>query len=125
MATFIRSSAFSTLAGIISLAFGFAGSVIVARLLGPQGSGEVAFALFIAMTASTLVGLGIPNLLLRYIPTYDRPGHPGGGLARVLLPYFLVPTVLVAAGLVAYALWLQVSDHVTEHAPSTWAMTSL
>lgn len=125
MATFIRSSAFSTVAGIISLAFGFAGSVIVARLLGPQGSGEVAFALFIAMTASTLVGLGIPNLLLRYIPTYDRPGHPGGGLARVLLPYFLVPTVLVAAGLVAYALWLQVTHHVTEHAPSTWAMTSL
>lgn len=125
MATFISSSAFSTLAGIASLTFGFAGSVIVARLLGPQESGEVAFALFIAMTGSTLVGLGIPNLLLRYIPTYDRPEHPGGGMVRVLLPYFLFPTVSTAAGLVGYALWLQVTNHATDHAPSTWAMTSL
>lgn len=125
MATFISSSAFSTVAGIASLASGFAGSVIVARLLGPQGSGEVTFALFIAMTASTLAGLGLPNVLLRYIPTYDRPGHPGGGLARVLLPYFLIPTFITAAVLVAYALWLQVPGHATEHAPSTWAMTSL
>lgn len=125
MGTFISSSAFSTIAGMMSLLSGFAGSIIVARLLGPEGAGEVAFALFVAMTGSTLVGIGVPNLLLRYMQTYDRPENPGGGLARMLLPVFLVPTVLGMAAIAIYALWLHMSGAPTDHAPSTWVMTSL
>lgn len=125
MGTFISASAFSTLAGLISLLSGFAGSIIVARLLGPHGSGEVAFALFVVTTGALVVGLGVPNVLLRYMQTYDRPGNPGGGLARRLLAPFLLPTVLGAAALSAYGLWLHLSGRPTEHAPSTWVMTGL
>ena len=77
MASLVSSSVLSTAAGIVSLVFGFASSIVVARLLGPEGAGEVSFALFIAMTVSLMANLGLPNVLLRYIPTYDRPGHPG------------------------------------------------
>lgn len=125
MASLVSSSVLSTAAGIVSLVFGFASSVVVARLLGPEGAGEVSFALFIAMTVSLVANLGLPNVLLRYIPTYDRAGHPGGGLARVLLPYFAFPILLCAAGLAAYGAWSQASGESGNYAGHAWAMTVL
>jgi len=123
--SFIGASAFSTIAGIVSLASGFAGSIIVARLLGPHGSGEVAFALFVAASGAMLAGYGVPNVLLRYMQTYDRPGNPGGGLARLLLPNFLLPSVLGSAAFFGYALWLHLTGTHAEHIPSVWVMAGV
>ncbi|MFC3074800.1 lipopolysaccharide biosynthesis protein [Shinella pollutisoli] len=122
---FIGASALSTITGIVSLASGFMGSIIIARLLGPHGSGEVAFALFVATTGALLAGYGVPNVLLRYMQTYDRPGNPGGGLARLLLANFLVPAVLGLLVLLGYALWLYLTDAQAEHIPSVWVMAGL
>lgn len=125
MAGFISSSAFSTIAGLMSLLSGFISSIIVARLLGPEGTGEVTFALFVVTTGAIVTALGVPNVLLRYIQTYDRPGNPGGGLTRRLAPYFALPTALSVLGLLAYAAWLQASGAKTDHMPSTWVMTAV
>ncbi|WP_417671693.1 lipopolysaccharide biosynthesis protein [Roseibium sp.] len=125
MASFIRSSAFSTMAGIVSLVFGFASSIVVARMLGADGTGGVAFGLWVAMTASMLANLGIPTMLLRYMPRYDRDGNAGGGLARLLFPPFIVPIGLTAVGICVYAYWLNAQGGDFEHSPALWVMTAV
>ncbi|MEJ8476538.1 lipopolysaccharide biosynthesis protein [Roseibium algae] len=125
MASFISSSAFSTMAGAVSLIFGFTSSIIVARLLGAEGTGAVAFSLWVAMTAATVVNFGIPSILLRYMTRFNREENPGGGLARLLLIRFLVPVILTAAGIGLYAIWRWQHGGDVNHPPSLWVMTSL
>lgn len=122
MASFISASAFSTLAGMVSLVFGFLSSVIVARLLGAEGTGTVAFGLWVAMTASTVANLGVPAILTRYMPTYDCPGNPGGGLARAVLKRFAVPFALTTLALIGYVAWTMQNGAVSEYSPGVWAM---
>jgi O-antigen/teichoic acid export membrane protein len=125
MASFISSSASSTIAGLVSLTFGFGSSILVARMLGAEGTGSVAFALWIAMTAATLANLGVPSVLLRYMPTYDRPGNPGGGLTWLLLPYFTVPLLLTAVGMIGYAFWVEFFVSNPDYTSAIWTMTAL
>ena len=62
----LGSSLVNTVAGLLSLLAGLASSIVVARLLGVEGAGAVAYALWI-MTAATLASdLGIPQALLRF-----------------------------------------------------------
>ncbi len=124
MASFIRSSAFSTIAGIISMVFGFVGSIIVARLLGADGTGEVAFGLWVAMTVPMLANFGIPAILLRYMQRYDSDVSPGGGLARRVLVPFAVPLALSAIALVIYALWIKDHAGSSQHSAALWIMTA-
>ena len=49
----LGSSLVNTVAGLLSLLAGLASSIVVARLLGVEGAGAVAYALWI-MTAATL-----------------------------------------------------------------------
>ncbi|WP_289035420.1 lipopolysaccharide biosynthesis protein [uncultured Roseibium sp.] len=125
MASFISSSAFSTMAGVVSLIFGFTSSIVVARMLGAEGTGSVAFAIWVAMTVATLANCGVPSILLRYMPAFDTVDRPGGGLARLLFPRFALPVTLTIFGLAAYALWLQNAGGDNEHPPSLWLMTAL
>lgn len=102
MASFVNSSIFSTIAGVTSLVAGFGCNVIIARVLGPEGSGVVAFGVWAALSAYMAANFGIPNTLLRYMLRYDQPDNPGGGLARYLLPRFLAPMTAATFGLLAY-----------------------
>jgi len=104
MNSLLSSSVFSILAAVASLISGFASSVIVARMLGPEGSGVVAFAIWLAMTGSMTVNLGSTAVLLRYSKRHDREEAPGGGLARTVSKRFVPPLVLFCVGLVAYGL---------------------
>ncbi|NVK33880.1 MAG: oligosaccharide flippase family protein [Rhodobacteraceae bacterium] len=115
MQSLLKSSALSTLAGVLSLVAGFACGVIVARLLGPEGNGGVAFALWLAMTAGTLSDLGLPTLLLRYMPRFDGQGGPGGGLARLVLPRFILAQVVTIFGIYIYITWLKANPQYTVH----------
>lgn len=125
MASFITASAFSTLAGLVSLSFGFLCSIAIARLLGPDGSGAIAFSLWLTTTMTLVAGLGISHILNRYMPRYDRPGNPGGGLTRVLFPYFAIPVALTTLGFAGYGYVFQNSGGAFTYTPETWMMIAL
>lgn len=103
MASLLKASLISTFAGVGSLVFGFASSVVTARLLGAHGTGLVAFAIWFGTTASTVAGLGIQNILLRYIDAPAGNDKPADGLARALLGPFTIATLAATAGMLLWA----------------------
>jgi O-antigen/teichoic acid export membrane protein len=103
MASLLKASLISTFAGVGSLVFGFASSVVTARLLGAHGTGLVAFAIWFGTTASTVAGLGIQNILLRYMDAPNDGSQPSGGLARALLKPFTIATLAATLGMLLWA----------------------
>jgi len=100
----LSSSLINAAAGLFSLAAGFGASLIVARLLGVEGSGVVAFALWI-MTAATLVSdFGMPQTALRFIAGNVEPGSSRSSLFAALTKRFVLPTTLATLGMLGYAL---------------------
>ncbi|GGB48471.1 hypothetical protein GCM10011316_20750 [Roseibium aquae] len=122
MKSLLGSAVFSTLAAAASLISGFASSVIVARLLGPEGAGVVAFAIWLTMTGSMVVNFGSSAVLLRYSKRFDEDGCPGGGLARTAAWRFTPPLILFCAGLLAYGLLPQEAPDA--YPASFWAVTA-
>ncbi|MEO9529850.1 lipopolysaccharide biosynthesis protein [Roseibium sp.] len=125
MASFVNSSIFSTLAGLTSLLAGFVCNVIIARTLGPDGSGIVAFGVWAALTAYTIANFGIPNTLQRYMLRYDQPGNCGGGLARHLLPRFLIPMTIATFGLLAYVYFFPGEASADVYSPEIFLIITL
>ncbi|RYE39360.1 MAG: polysaccharide biosynthesis protein, partial [Hyphomicrobiales bacterium] len=123
MATLLTASLISTFAGVGSLVFGFASTVVTARMLGAHGTGLVAFAIWFATTAATVAGLGIQHIVLRYIGT---PGNDDGreaGLARALLKPFNISTFVTTIGMLAWAAYQwSLSD---AEATSVWIATAV
>ncbi len=103
MANLLTASVTSTVAGVVSLALGFIANVVTARLLGAHGTGLVAFAIWFATVTTTVAGLGIQNILLRYIGSPTETGEGGTGLARVLLRPYTLTTLLSAGGILLWA----------------------
>lgn len=122
MASLLKASLISTFAGVGSLVFGFASSVITARLLGAHGTGLVAFAIWFGTTASTVAGLGIQNILLRYMgaPADGEPANTG--LARALLIPFTIATMAATMGML---LWAAYEWHIgDEEMTAVWIATA-
>ena len=103
MANLLTASLISTIAGVGSLVFGFTSSVVTARLLGAHGTGLVAFAIWFGTTASTVAGLGIQNILLRYMGTATDGQPAGGNIARALLAPFSIATIAATLGMLGWA----------------------
>ncbi|MGY2051388.1 lipopolysaccharide biosynthesis protein [Methylobacterium sp. JK268] len=94
---FARNSVFGTLAGLATALGSFLGMVVVARLLGPDGTGTVAYALWILTLAVTFWDLGIHQSLCRFLPDLTARGE--GTEADALAAWLLRPTLgLAAAG---------------------------
>lgn len=96
---FARNSLFSTLAGLATALGSFLSMVIVARLLGPAGTGTIAYALWLAILAVTFADFGIFQTLTRYLPELTAEGddRTARDLAAWLLRPFLAFAVLGAA----------------------------
>ncbi len=106
----LSSSLINTGAGLLSLAAGFGASVIVARLLGVEGSGIVAYALWF-MTLATLVSdFGMPQAALRFIASSVEPDASRSRLSTALTKRFAVTTTLMAIAILGYSLWLYIQD---------------
>ncbi|MBX9454946.1 MAG: oligosaccharide flippase family protein [Rhizobium sp.] len=103
MASLLKASLISTFAGVGSLVFGFASSVIIARMLGAHGTGLVAYAIWFGTTASTVAGLGVQSILLRYMTGPEDGDRPNIGLARALLRPFTIATFATAIGMLLWA----------------------
>lgn len=98
----LGSSFLNTAAGFLSLIAGLISSIVVARLLGVEGAGAVAYALWI-MTAATLASdLGIPQALLRFAA---QEGGERTGVVRSLTRRFAIGTALAAAAILIFAAW--------------------
>lgn len=123
MANFLRASLISSLASVLSLTFGFASTVIVARVLGVSGSGTVALALWIAMTLAIVADIGIPQTVLRYIGSAEADRGQGRVLARTLLGPFSLSVLLTLLVLAGYTLWVS-RDGLTEQG-FIWSATAI
>ncbi len=102
----VGSSLLNTAAGLLSLAAGFGASVIVARLLGVEGSGLVAFALYFMWLSTAVSDGGMSQTVLRFIAGDVAIDGTGGGLFTTLMRRFVVTTTLMAVGILGYALFL-------------------
>ncbi|GFO82363.1 MAG: hypothetical protein A49_19900 [Methyloceanibacter sp.] len=102
----VGSSLLNTAAGILSLAAGFGASVIVARLLGVEGSGLVAFALYFMWLSTAVSDGGMSQTVLRFIAGDVAMDGTGSGLFTTLMRRFVVTTTLMAVGILGYAFFL-------------------
>jgi len=106
----LSASLINTAAGSLSLAAGFGSSVIVARLLGVEGAGIVAYALWIMTVATLLSDFGMPQAALRFIAGDVEAGDSRSKLFTALTNRFVVTTGIMAAGILGYALWLYMDN---------------
>jgi O-antigen/teichoic acid export membrane protein len=104
---FIRNSVFSTIAGVATALGGFASMVIVARLVGVEGTGIVSYALWIVLLSVTVADLGLYATMTRYFPELAARGSDeANGLAWRLLRLAAIAAMLVSALFAGAALWL-------------------
>lgn len=107
METVLKSSLLNLAATLVSLAAGFAVSILNARLLGPEGSGLAAFALWFAASLSALCDRGLPQTLLRALATEEMQTEGAWKpLVRTGFFLFLRPVFAAALAVAAYALWV-------------------
>jgi len=109
---FVRNSMINALAGVCTTLGGFLSTVLVARILGLQGTGVVAFATWAVTVAVTLGDLGVTGALARFLPELraKRGEEETAGLTRSLLKPFLCSTLGIALSFWLYAGWLLWTD---------------
>jgi O-antigen/teichoic acid export membrane protein len=106
MKRLIRNSAFGMIASVTTTLGNFASGLIVARTLGVEGAGVVAYGIWLATMAVTLTSAGVPFTLGRYLPELTSKGETDEAArlnAYLLKPYLLFALVPPALMLI-YAL---------------------
>ncbi len=106
MSTVLKSSLLNLAATGVSLAAGFGVSFIVARLLGPEGSGLSAFAIWLATSLSALSDHGMPQTMLRSLGVFGDDEDGWKALARTAFARFIRAVALSASAVLAYAVWV-------------------
>ena len=102
----LKSSLLNLAATLVSLLAGFAVSILNARLLGPEGSGLAAFALWFATSVSALADRGMPQTMLRSLGTHEGdPPDAWKATARSAFSLFIRPVFAAALATGAYGLW--------------------
>jgi O-antigen/teichoic acid export membrane protein len=113
MSSILRSSLLNVAATGVSLGCGLLVNIVIARLLGPAGAGTVAFMLWLAIAASSIADLGMPQTMLRYLAAEPADGT-WRSLSRAAFIRILVPAVLVIvafSGASAFASLFPNSDY--------------
>lgn len=72
-----HKTAWSSLASLTSIASFAVCNIVIARLLGPAGTGETAYALWLSTTAITLFALGMPQTITRFLAELEGAGRAG------------------------------------------------
>jgi len=101
--TFAKMSMYSAIAGLSTVFATFVSGVVVAKTLGVEGAGIVAFAVWLALIVTPVVDGGMALTVSRFLP--DLKGRNDGGaidalpgrLVRSLLLYNLLALAVVAA----------------------------
>lgn len=120
----VKNSVLNAAAGLALLLTGFVSSVIVARFLGPEANGMIAFSLWMVVTGALIAELGTGISMLRILPQlaargYDSNARRGFG-AFLAWPVTLATLVLA----IAATIWLHV-EGPSHGLPSTPAIALL
>lgn len=99
-----RNTLHSSLAGASAAIGNFLGVVLVARILGPGGAGNVALAIWIVGTAVTLCDLGLPLTVARFMPELAARGQEAE--ARAFASAFFLPLLATTLALVLVCAFL-------------------
>lgn len=110
--TFARNSALNAIAGVCTTLSGFLASIMVARLLGVEGTGVYAFATWLVTVAVMLSDVGVPGSLSRYLPELHARGEhkAAEGLTDFLFRRFVGALLMVLFAFFAYAAWLYLTN---------------
>lgn len=102
---FARNTLHSSIAGAASALGSLLSVVVVARMLGPGGAGNVALGIWIVGTLVTFCDLGLPITVARFVPDLEARALHGeaGNFARAFLPVILGTTLVGTAALAS--LW--------------------
>ncbi|WP_306144376.1 lipopolysaccharide biosynthesis protein [Roseibium sp. MMSF_3412] len=114
-------SVINTSAGMLSMLMGFVCSIIVARTLGVEGTGVVAYALWFMSVATVVSDFGMPQAALRFIARDTNEESGRSPLFRNLLKRFVLTTGFMACGIAVYALWQQGQGNID--GAIAWAAT--
>nr|WP_274706993.1 polysaccharide biosynthesis C-terminal domain-containing protein [Allorhizobium sonneratiae] len=109
------------------LATGFISSIVVARLLGPEANGIIAFSVWLSATGALVAELGTGVLLLRLLPQLKGEGHSEAD-RRGFAAYLLWPVIGFSALLLfGYLTFFYIAEarHWAESAPSVVVITAL
>lgn len=121
----VKNSVLNAAAGLALLLTGFVSSVLVARFLGPEANGMIAFSLWMVVTGSLIAELGTGISMLRILPQLAARGHDGE--ARRGFGAFLAWPVTAATLWLAVAatLWLYYEgpDHGLASTPAIALLT--
>jgi O-antigen/teichoic acid export membrane protein len=122
MTSILQSSLLNLAATFVSLVAGFLVSVITARLLGPAGSGTVAFAMWLVVCASAIADRGLPQIVLRYVAALGTDGASQKSLARTAFRSYLPGLALLFVLFLAYGIYRYANGKAD---PWLWAATAL
>jgi len=123
MYSLVKSSMINTLSGTISLAAGFGSTVVIARLLGAEGTGLTAFCLWLVFSGYALADRGVPAIVLRYLSRTVSSSAASPNLVRQLYGRFIWPVLLIGVAFSAYG----VSPHAAAagNPGSIWYITAI
>ncbi len=102
---FARNTLHSSIAGASTALGSLLSVVVVARMLGPGGAGNVALGIWIVGTLVTLCDLGLPITIARFVPDLEARAldEDAGNFARAFFPAILLTTAL--GGMALASLW--------------------
>lgn len=116
MTSILGSSLLNLAATLVSLMAGFLVSVINARVLGPTGSGTVAYAMWVVVCAAAIADRGFPQMVLRYVAALLEKGDAAWRpIVRRAFASFLPAVLFVFLLMLAYGLY-----HRTLDRPAPW-----
>lgn len=130
MSSFARNSALSTITGLCTALGSFASTVVVARVIGAEGTGVVLYALWLVTMAVTFTDFGVHATLSRYLPELTARGDAQAAqLASYLLGPYMAVTVLVTGLFAFMGLAGESQDRITamtwQKDPLIWALMGL
>ncbi|RAI41379.1 lipopolysaccharide biosynthesis protein [Rhodoplanes roseus] len=116
----VRNTMASATAGLSVMLGGFLSTVLVARMLGVEAAGIVAFATWVVTVSIVVADLGTPGTLSRYLPELLARGDQAeaAGVTRHLFRWPGIIVSLLFLGFGAYAIVIAASGGTAESGSS-------
>ena len=123
----LRNTLLGSIGGVTATLGNFISSIILARMLGADGSGAVAFVVWCGLALATFCGLGLPLATTRYLP---EMAQSAGRAGVAQFSRFAATPLLVAAGasiavLLAISLTPGLSARLFPHTPLAMPLVCL
>jgi len=105
--SFFKKTAWNAIASLLNMVSRLSASIVIARSLGTEGTGWIAYLMWVSETAAIFLSAGFPEGLSRYLAEFSRQKSTGQGLARWIFGRFLGQSLLgiVIIGLCGH-LWM-------------------